>query len=52
MVHPDRDKIIIAVDRDRHWIYFTIGEDTDNGSILTAWLSLENGSVERHTMAT
>ena len=34
MVHPDRDKIIIAVDRDRHWIYFTIGEDTDNGSII------------------
>jgi hypothetical protein len=22
------------VDRDRHWIYFTIGEDTDNGSII------------------
>jgi chromosome partitioning protein len=34
MVHPERDKIIIAVDRDRHWIYFTIGEDTDNGSII------------------
>src|ERR1700736_3562482 len=34
MVHPERDKIIIAVDRDRHWIYFAIGEDTDNGSII------------------
>jgi len=35
MVHPERDKIIIAIDyRDRHWIYFTIGEDTDNGSIV------------------
>src|SRR6267154_1091510 len=34
MVHPERDKIIIAVDRDRHWIYFTIGGDTDNGSII------------------
>src|SRR3984893_11561150 len=34
MVHPERDKIIIAVDRDHHWIYFTIGEDTDNGSII------------------
>jgi Toprim-like/Protein of unknown function (DUF3991) len=35
MVHPDRDKIIIAIDRaDRHWIYFAIGEDTDNGSII------------------
>src|ERR1700730_4389632 len=34
MVHPERDKIIVAVDRDRHWIYFTIGEDTDNGSLI------------------
>ena len=45
MVHPERDKIIIAVDRDRHWIYFTIGEDTDNGSIIDFVQKREGGNL-------
>lgn len=30
----DNDKIIIARGLDRHWIYFSVRDDTDNGSII------------------
>ena len=30
----DNDKIIISRDTDRHWIYFSVRSDTDNGSII------------------
>src|SRR5579863_8717608 len=35
MRHPDTDdKIIIRRDRDRHWTYFSVRSDTDNGTVI------------------
>jgi hypothetical protein len=34
MRHPGGDKIIIARGHDRHWIYFSVRNDRDNGSII------------------
>jgi hypothetical protein len=34
MVRSPGDKIIIALGADRHWIYFSVGEDRDSGSIV------------------
>jgi hypothetical protein len=34
MRHPGGDKIVIARGEDRHWIYFSVRDDTDNGSII------------------
>ncbi len=34
MRRPSGDKIIIARGHDRHWIYFTVRDDRDNGSII------------------
>ena len=30
----DSDKVIIARDSDQHWIYFSVRDDRDNGSII------------------
>jgi len=34
MKHPNGDKIIVAKAEDQHWIYFSIRDDLDNGSII------------------
>lgn len=34
MRHADGDKIVIARGTDRHWIYFSIRDDGDNGTII------------------
>lgn len=34
MTHPNSDKLIVAVDHDGHWIYFSVRDDADNGSII------------------
>jgi hypothetical protein len=31
---PDGDKIIIARRQNQHWIYFSVRDDSDNGSII------------------
>ena len=32
--HPNGDKVIVALDHDGHWIYFSVRDDKDNGSII------------------
>lgn len=34
MRHPNGDKIVIARGEDQHWIYFSVRDDSDNGSII------------------
>lgn len=34
MRHPSGQKIVITRDSDSHWVYFTIGQDRDSGSII------------------
>lgn len=34
MRHPSGDKIVIARGEDQHWIYFSVRDDGDNGSIV------------------
>jgi hypothetical protein len=34
MRRPDGDKIVIARGQDRHWIYFSVRDEADNGSIV------------------
>lgn len=34
MAHPDGDKIVLAVGKDRHWMYFSVRADNDHGSII------------------
>jgi len=34
MRHPNGDKIIVKIDHDRHYVYFSVRDDSDNGSII------------------
>lgn len=34
MRHPNGDKVIVAKDTDGHWIYFSVRDSTDHGSII------------------
>lgn len=34
MRHPDGDKIIIARNQSGHWVYFSVKDEADNGSIV------------------
>jgi hypothetical protein len=34
MRHANDDKIIIKVDKDGHWVYFSVRDDRDNGTII------------------
>lgn len=34
MRHPKGDKIILARGTDRHWIYFSIGDNADSGTVV------------------
>jgi hypothetical protein len=34
MRHTSGDKIVIARGQDNHWIYFSVRDDTDNGTLI------------------
>lgn len=34
MKHPNGDKIIIAKAEDQHWVYFSVRDNLDNGSVI------------------
>jgi len=34
MRHSDGDKLIVARDTDQHWVYFSVRNESDNGSII------------------
>lgn len=34
VVHPDGDKVIVAVGKDGHWTYFSVRDDQDNETII------------------
>ena len=34
MKHPDGDKIILGMGHDEHWIYFSVHDPSDSGSII------------------
>src|ERR1700722_7521028 len=34
MSHPAGDKIIVAKGEDGHWVYFSVRDDRDHGSII------------------
>ena len=38
MRHPDGDKIIIArYEGTNHWVYFSVQNDSDNGTVVDIW---------------
>jgi hypothetical protein len=45
MVRSPGDKIIIALGADRHWIYFSVGEDRDSGSIVDFVQNRQGGTL-------
>jgi Toprim-like/Protein of unknown function (DUF3991) len=45
MVRSPGDKIIIALGADRHWIYFSVGEDRDSGSIADFVQNRQGGTL-------
>ncbi len=34
MAHPDGDKLIVARGRDGHWVYFSVRDPGDNGTVI------------------
>jgi len=34
MRHPNGDKLIVAVGKEGHWVYFSFRDDSDNGTIV------------------
>lgn len=45
MRHADGDKIIVARDHDRHWVYFSVRNHEDNGTIIDFVLHRQGGSL-------
>jgi hypothetical protein len=45
MLHPDGDKIIIARNEGRTWIYFSVRDDRDNGTIIDFVQNRGGGSL-------
>ena len=45
MKHPDGDKIIIGVGHDQHWLYFSVRDPADNGSIIDFVQRRRGGSI-------
>jgi hypothetical protein len=45
MVRSAGDKIIIALGSDRHWIYFSVGEERDSGSIIDFVQNRQGGTL-------
>ena len=45
MVHPDGDKIVIARNEGRTWIYFSVRDDRDNGTMIDFVQNRGGGSL-------
>jgi hypothetical protein len=45
MMRSPEDKIVIARDLDRHWIYFSVGEERDSGSIIDFVQNRQGGTL-------
>lgn len=45
MRHPNGDKIIIARGSDNHWIYFSVRDDADSGSIIDFLQKRQGGNL-------
>ena len=45
MVRSPGDKINIALGSDRHWIYFSVGEERDSGSIIDFVQNRQGGAL-------
>ncbi|MCI0623784.1 MAG: DUF3991 and toprim domain-containing protein [Acidobacteria bacterium] len=45
MKHPNGDKIILALDHDDHWIYFSVRDHKDNGSVVDFVQRRQGGSL-------
>ncbi|HEY5741095.1 MAG TPA: DUF3991 and TOPRIM domain-containing protein [Terrimicrobiaceae bacterium] len=45
MVRSPGEKIIIALGSDRHWIYFSVGEERDSGSIIDFVQNRQGGTL-------
>jgi hypothetical protein len=45
MSHAGGDKIIVARDDDEHWIFFSVRDDRDNGSIIDFIQSRQGGTL-------
>jgi hypothetical protein len=45
MRHSNGDKVVVAIDRDSHWIYFSVRDDADNGSIIDFMQRRKGGSL-------
>lgn len=47
MREPSGDKIVVALGEDRHWIYFSVHNSLDNGSIIDFVMQRERCSLGR-----
>lgn len=45
MVHPAGDKLIVAKGEDGHWIYFSVRDDADHGSVIDFVQRREGGTL-------
>ena len=45
MRHTDGDKIIVARGHDQHWVYFSVRDHDDNGTIIDFVLHRQGGSL-------
>lgn len=45
MVHGDGDKLIVGMGRDEHWVYFSVRDATDHGSIIDFEQNRGGGSL-------
>ena len=45
MVHPDGDKIIVAKGSDGHWVYFSVRDPADHGSIVDFVQRRQGGTI-------
>ncbi len=45
MVHPAGDKLIVARGEDGHWVFFSVRDQADNGSIIDFVQKREGGTL-------
>lgn len=45
MDHPNGDRILVAVAADGHWIYCSVREHTDAGSVIDLWQRRQGGTL-------
>ena len=43
--HPNGDKVVVAMGKDRHWTYFSVRDDADHGSIVDFVQRRQGGSL-------